>query len=264
VGGFEKLERIVVLDVTYETVSNMSINTGKGDGIRDNLVIREAGPESNSVISGSGVKGVVRSTIEALLTQTYKDTKDEDCKVCVPATCLEDDRTLPPDRLDSRDCNEDPCFVCQIFGNTKQKGRVIFHDAKAMKTVTTIDRSHNAIARGSGRVGGADKGGPIRNIEAVPSNEAFRGSIVLVNPDEWMVGAIYDTLYLIQNLGIGSKTTAGYGQLKVHVEPYFDVKPKGEAADFIKEYIETCKEIWRKRLSIEYKKPEEYENVPSD
>jgi len=270
--GFEQLDRIVTLKVKYTTIGNVSINTGRGDGIRDNLVIREAGAGSNPVISGSGVKGVVRSTIEAMLTRASESATDagekERLKVCIPPTCrgtryvldsqgnivkdrngkLKTEPYDPPNRLVYTDTceidvitpNEKPCLVCQMFGNTKQKGKVIFHDAKADRRIATMSRTHVAIARDSEIA----SGGALMTLETVPSGEVFNGSVVLVNPDEWMVGAVYEVLgKLIPKLGVGAKTTNGYGELKVEITPELTLRPVSET-ETLQNYIDSCLTKW--------------------
>lgn len=319
-GGFERLERIVTLNVTYKTLGNLSINTGRGDGIRDNLVIRGGGVESDPVISGSSVKGVVRSTIEALLTQaseSQNDPEKERLKVCIPLTCFEEGH-LPPNRFHPDVCvkdeqlfniqidfdkmkNEDaikqisgkfkeknrslygdlslvkrdnkrlllsdglyeyeirkdkkeiyrkakPCLVCQMFGNTKHKGRIIFHDAKLPKdsSVSTISRTHVAINRNTGTA----SSGALMTIETVPTGAEFSGSIVLINPEKWMVGAIYEVMKnLVPKIGIGAKTTNGYGELEVTITPELTLCPQ-EDREEPNSYISSCLEEWNKLVKV--------------
>ncbi|MGQ9609687.1 MAG: RAMP superfamily CRISPR-associated protein [bacterium] len=250
--GFEKLERIVVLNIEYKTRGNLSINTGHGDGIRDNLVIRGGGFETDPVISGSSVKGVVRSTIEALLTQASESQSDpkekERLKVCIPITCFEKDH-LPPNRFHPDHCiKAKPCLVCQMFGNTQHKGRVIFHDAKLPKdsNISTISRTHVAIDRNTGTA----RGGALMTIETVPSGAVFNGSIVLINPDKWMVGAIYDVMSkLIPKIGIGSKTTNGYGELDICIDAKLPLRPRNEKEE-TNAYINSCLDEWKKLLGV--------------
>ena len=276
--GFEKLERIVVIPVRYTTRGNLSIFTGRGDGIRDNLVVREGGPESNPVITGSSQKGVSRNIIEALFTRASqmaeRDEEKERLKVCVPPTCkgqrykvdekgtpvsdnkgkpvLEDDY-IPENRLDPKNCEErilrgeKPCPVCQMFGNTRMKGRVIFHDAKAEGEIRPIERTHVAIDRGSG----TQSRGALMKLETVPSRVTFSGSIVLVNPDDWMVGAIIETLKLLPYIGVGAKTTSGYGELCVEIGPLEFPLPDPRDTRSPEKYQEDCIREWRELIKLE-------------
>jgi CRISPR/Cas system CSM-associated protein Csm3 (group 7 of RAMP superfamily) len=219
---FDQLKEVVTIHVEYTTDGNLSINSGKGDGIRDNLVIREGGPNSNPVISGSSLKGVVRSTMESLLSAAGQ-------KICVPDTCVpggnqreKEDywrRHRMPNRTGlGNDCHG--CLVCSLFGRASrrnsQAGRVIFHDARSEngKPITPMSRTHVAITRDTK----AQASAALMTVETVPADESFAGDIVLHNPDPWMVGGV---LFVLENLlgktGIGAKKTAGYGHLRVKV-----------------------------------------------
>ncbi|NCO40683.1 MAG: hypothetical protein COZ06_36080 [Armatimonadetes bacterium CG_4_10_14_3_um_filter_66_18] len=230
---FAKLERTVTVSATFTTEGNLSINTGKGDGLRDNLVIRDGGAGNNPVISGSSLKGVVRSTVESILAQALGDGQ-----VCVPETCapqnsgkaLYDDRMstlvgqggrqriVPKGRkLGSRTCK---CPACDMFGNTGHAGRTLFHDARLLcvagdqgAKLLTMSRTHVAMRRDT-RTQASEA---LMTWETVPADTQFRGDVVLHNPEDWMVGAVIAVLEMLPKLGLGAKKTAGYGNVKATI-----------------------------------------------
>jgi CRISPR/Cas system CSM-associated protein Csm3 (group 7 of RAMP superfamily) len=214
---FDQLERVVVLKVTFTTRENLSINTGREEGLRDSVVIREGGPHTNPVISGSSVKGVVRSTLEALLSQAGYE-------ICVPDTCRSPG--VSGTRLSARACAEAPrnkqrpCLVCELFGNTVQAGRANFQDARAPRDrrVQTIERTHVALTRDTHTAAR----GALVTMETIPAAETFHGEVVIVNPQPWMVGAILFVLERLPAFGIGAKRSSGYGSLEVKVNEIWE------------------------------------------
>ena len=209
--GFQRLETILAIPYTVRTEGNLSIGTGKGDGLRDNLIIREAGPESKPVISGSSVKGMVRSTIEAVLAQAMPG------QICVPSVCVGRDRNVPEGRKDDcgRSSRDNPCLVCRMFGNTEMAGRASFRDAHLQGDLPeTTERTHVALRRDTKTAAG----GALVTVETLPPGVEFKGEVVLTNPDDWMVGAVVQALELLPSVGIGGKKTSGYGEVDVKVE----------------------------------------------
>jgi len=208
--GFQRLEKIVAIPYTVKTEGSLSIGTGKGDGLRDNLIIREAGPESKPVVSGSSVKGMVRSTIEAVLAQAMPG------QICVPFVCLGRDRNPPEGRKDDcgRSSRDDPCPVCRMFGNTEMAGRASFRDAHLQGDLPeTTERTHVALRRDTKTAAS----GALVTVETLPPGVKFKGEVVLTNPDDWMIGAVVQALELLPSIGIGGKKTSGYGEVGIDV-----------------------------------------------
>lgn len=53
-------------------------------------------------------------------------------------------------------------------------------------------------------------------VEAVPGDGlTFAGLVTFINPDPWMVGAVRETLHLLQYAGVGARKSRGYGDLIV-------------------------------------------------
>jgi len=184
--GFQRLEAVIEIPFMLTTVGSVSIGTGKGDGLRDNLIIREAGPESKPMISGSSVKGMVRSTIEAVLAQAMPG------EICVPFVCLGRDRTVPEGRKEDcgRSSRDNPCPVCRMFGNTEMAGRASFRDAHLEGDFPeTTERTHVALRRDTKTAAG----GALMTIETLPPGVTFTGKVVLKHrhrsqEDQWVWG----------------------------------------------------------------------------
>lgn len=246
--GFEKLARIVTIPVTFRTVGTLSIGSGRADEVKGSLVIRYGSEDDDPVIPGSSVKGVVRSTVEAMLHQAEGDDK-----ICVPMACAPKDRNRRPILPHGRkeDCGglEDACSACQMFGNTGLKGKVNFHDAMPdpEKGAPTITRTHVALTRDTGTAAPQS----LMNMETVPNGAEFKGSVALVNPEPWMVGAIIHALNLLPSLGIGAKKTSGYGQLKVETaDPEFSLRPESDKEGQT-EYKDRCLKAWAEKAKVD-------------
>jgi len=219
--GFQRLQSVVSIPFVVETKGNLSIGTGKGDGLRDNLIIREGGPESDPVISGSSVKGMVRSTVESILAEAKPG------EVCVPFVCLGRDRNLPEGRKEDcgRSSRDNPCPACRMFGNTEMSGRVSFRDAHLdeEEVPETVERTHVALRRDTKTAAG----GALMTMETLPPGVKFRGEVVLINPDDWMVGAVIHALQLLPAIGLGAKKTSGYGEVEVEVfQAEYKLRPR--------------------------------------
>lgn len=216
--GFERLEEVVEIEVEYTAKSCLAIGAGREISFEatESPVVRVG---NQPVIPGSTLKGVIRSTLESLLTQ-------DNVKVCVPSATIpgsirrdehqdyvrEIGRQMP--------CGlENPCPVCQIFGTTGQReglsGKAIFLDAQPIEGVKVelIERTHVALTRDTK----SQAGGKLMSLQAVDAGAKFKGVIRLINPREWQVGAILQALETVKMLGIGSKKTAGYGEIGIEI-----------------------------------------------
>lgn len=231
--GFQRLQSIVSVPYEVTTKGSLSIGTGKGDGLRDNLIIREGGPESGPVISGSSVKGMVRSTVEAILAEAKPG------EVCVPFVCLGRDRSVPEGRKDDcgRSSRDNPCPVCWMFGNTEMSGRASFRDAHLEGDMPeTTERTHVALRRDTKTAAS----GALVTIETLPPGVRFRGEVVLTNPEDWMVGAVIHALEMLPYVGLGAKKTSGYGEVEVEVfQVEYRLKAAGTEAKDNQHYHDT-------------------------
>jgi len=228
--AFERLEGFVEIDLEFRARSALAVHAGKAAAFEavESPVILSAG---EPIIPGSSLKGALRSTLESLLAQAG-------FQVCVPDAAIPNEwrgkRIRRPEerkeyaRAIRREpaCSADaPCPVCQIFGTAGGQrglaGRAIFLDAWAQAPYQLIERNHVAIARDTR----SQAGGKLMSVQAVDAGALFKGQVRLVNPQDWMVGALLRALEGVEFLGLGAKKTAGYGQVEIQVTGIRTRKP---------------------------------------
>lgn len=212
---FEKLERIVEIQVEYEAKSSLAIQAGREEGLKavEQPVIHVGG---QPVITGSSLKGVLRSLLESLLSQNG-------ILVCVPAAAIPFERKRPPEE-EGRYAKEigrkppcrgrDICPVCEIFGSGGVSSRAAFLDARPSTEITLAERRHVAITRDTKTAAG----GALLELECIDAGARFIGTIRVINPDKWHIGALITAVEKLQYLGIGSKKSGGYGEVVTRVE----------------------------------------------
>lgn len=219
---FERLTGFIEIDLEITARSALAIRAGKTAAFEavDSPVIMSRG---EPIIPGSSLKGALRSTLESLLAQAG-------IPVCVPDAAIpkewrgkvirgpaeREEYARSIGRLPA--CSADqPCPVCQIFGTAGGQhglaGRAMFLDAWVRPPYSLIERQHVAIARDTR----SQAGGKLMSVQAVDAGAVFQGQIRLVNPEDWMVGALLRALEGVEFLGLGAKKTAGYGQVAIRV-----------------------------------------------
>ena len=231
--SFAKLTDLMELSLNFETLGSLAIKAGdQPQSMSDSPIIKVGG---EPVIPGSSLKGALRSSLEALLSA--KGTL-----VCVPSTAIPNHITRrkyqgePESEIEKRrveylrqlgrksPCTPnaaDICPVCLIFGtvggNQGLSGSAVFLDARLPKDSYSPEmvpeRTHVAITRDTR----SQSGGALVTTETVDAGVKFAGAIRLINPEAWQVGAILQAIEWLRQLGIGSKKTAGYGQLQIDV-----------------------------------------------
>lgn len=207
-----KLKKMIIINGTMTAMEGIHIggnNEGTKVGGCDNPVIRNP-LTGKPYIPGSSIKGTMRYILEKV------EDKSRDGKPC--------------------GCGNPNCMVCKLFGahmNTKANSgepRVIFRDMEIdptfekdildsgmnysdiieIKTSTMINRSTNTASTGS-----------LRNMERVAAGTKFKCEFVIKvfegDNEKDMVNTIKKLLESIEILGIGSKTTAGCGQVKFDI-----------------------------------------------
>jgi CRISPR/Cas system CSM-associated protein Csm3 (group 7 of RAMP superfamily) len=251
-GIYQQLAQVIHIPMTYRTYGALAVRTGLGDGVRDNLVMREGGDGSRPIIPGSTLKGVTRHLLESILAQVMPN------QICVPSV------VAPPGGVpgrkvpcDNRDYSGPTCPICQLFGNTQLRSRITFHDAKIAEPPeeqTTFTRTHVAIDRQTG----TQYRQMLMSSEVVPGNAMrFEGAVTLLNPEAWMVGAVTEVSPLLAYYGVGGMKSRGYGDLKVQVGlPAFVVRPKQDEQT-PEAYQAACLTAWQAmRASLDLILPE--------
>lgn len=217
---FEKLNKIVEVGIEYTTKSALGIHAGKESSFSavDQPITRIGG---KAVIPGSSIKGVLRSTLESLMSEN-------NIKVCIPEATIPKERMRDKERyardigrLSSCEVSSERrvCPICQIFGAAGLSGRAMFLDATPVNEPQIIKRTHVAIDRENK----AAAKGSLVELEAVDAGAIFDGKIRVINPEDWQVGALLKAVESLDLLGIGSKKTAGYGEISTKIK-YIDTK----------------------------------------
>jgi CRISPR/Cas system CSM-associated protein Csm3 (group 7 of RAMP superfamily) len=225
-GIYQQLAQVIHIPMTYHTHGALAVRTGLGDGVRDNLIIREGGDGSRPIIPGSTLKGVTRHLLESILAQVMPD------QICVPSVVFPPSgvpgRKMP---CDSRDHRGAICHICQLFGNTHLRSRITFHDAKIAappEEQTTFTRTHVAINRQTG----TQHQQMLMSSEVVPGNAMRLGAVTEMSP-------------LLAYYGVGGMKSRGYGDLKVRVGlPEFVMRPKQDEQT-PKAYQTACLMAWQ-------------------
>lgn len=212
---FEKLNKIVEINIEYTTKSAMGIHAGKESAFSavDKPIVRIGG---KPVIPGSSIKGVLRSSLESLMS-------GNNVKVCVPEAAIPKERMRDKERYAQEIGRLTPCEassektvcpICQIFGAAGLSGRAMFLDAVPVNDPRIIKRTHVAIDRENKAA--ATKA--LMELEAVDADSKFDGKIRVINPEDWQIGAILKAVESLDLLGIGSKKTAGYGEISTKIK----------------------------------------------
>lgn len=218
--GFEKLEKIVEIQVEYKTLGALAIHGSKDSPFEstDSPVVKIG---EKPVIPGSSLKGALRSTLESMLSA-------DGVKVCVPTAAIPkapkgEDREVFAKKYVNGIGRKSPCqvndicFICEIFGTTGDKeglsGRAIFLDARSDEEIKPIERNHVAIMRDTK----SQAAGKLMTLQAVDAGVVFKGNIRVINPKDSHVGALIQALNTINMVGIGAKKTSGYGELEIRL-----------------------------------------------
>ncbi len=211
--AFEKLKEIYEIKVEYTTKSSLSILAGREPAFKaiDQVVTMVGG---KPVIPGSSLKGAIRSTLESILTERGE-------KVCVPLSAIPKDFSRNPEEYAKSigriaPCEprtKNPCSVCQIFGAADLAVRAMFMDAITIGELTLTDRTHVAITRDNK----AAAGGKLMQVQTVDAGAKFTGTIRIINPEPWQIGAILLSVKSLEMLGLGAKKSAGYGEIETTI-----------------------------------------------
>jgi len=194
-------------------------------------LLGQMGDLDKPVLSGSGLRGVLRSHAEriARTLATNKATGKDDflthCPACNPLENRKDkplancDSLLPPDdKLPNKETSaEHLCLACRLFGSTRRGSRLIVEDALYQPTGEQPKPAFKmldflAIDRFTG--GGADK---FKFDALVLWQPAFQFRMFLDNPEPWELGWLALVLRDMQDgwLNVGMGANKGMGQVNL-------------------------------------------------
>lgn len=213
-----KLKKFVKISGVMEVVTGLSIGGNKDDigpGGSDTPVIKN--PLDNSpYVPGTSIKGKMRSKLEEIygVENPMRDKKSNRITGYAPCNCGKKD-----------------CIICKLFGahmNTKSEAgtpRVIFKDMYLTeefaslpvdrlfetKNETMVDRRTHTASASS-----------LRNRERVAKGVKFGYEILVQIYDGDNEKELLDTLKrgleLIEETGLGGKTTGGYGRVSFGID----------------------------------------------
>lgn len=237
---FKRTLNRALLSFRIETVTPLLIRAGDAGltpGVPDLSCVRTrvGGGLSTAYIPGSSLKGVVRSTAEALLRgRSYKPTPTADsvegaCDPLGRASCGQKLDSVRRDGLDGAETHRGHCLACRTFGSTAMKGRAAFRDfypwaknpedTEGRKTVGAANRTETRNGVSINRISGAVEHGPFEQ-EVVPVGAAFWGEIALSNFQVWQLGLVASALDELNDgfAQLGSTKTRGFGTVRVMIE----------------------------------------------
>lgn len=208
-----KLKKMITISGVMTAVEGIHIggnNEGTKIGGCDNPVIRNP-LTSKPYIPGSSIKGVMRSTLEKIEDKSRNGKPcgcgNSNCMVCKLFGAHMNMRASSGEpRMLIRDMDIDPDFERELLDSGAN-----YSDIIEIKASTMVDRSTNTAA-----------GGSLRNIERVAAGTKFKCEFVLKifdgDDEKAMINTIKKLLEAVEILGIGSKTTAGCGQVKFDMD----------------------------------------------
>jgi len=224
---FAKLSRKIEITGTLRCVTALRIGAGKdgGDVAATDLPVLRDGL-GRPLLPGSSLKGVVRSSVEALLRAMPADPAKMDQWACDPFSqdqrCVPDlpgkeerkamERMTQPERTrHQRKRLEKLCMACRTFGAPGYASHVLFRDAIARDGVHVERRDGVAIDRDLGRVSGARK----YDFEVVSQGSRFDFGLTIDGAREWQEGLVVLGLQMLDEgfARVGGATSRGLGRV---------------------------------------------------
>ncbi|MCP4656047.1 MAG: CRISPR-associated RAMP protein [bacterium] len=210
------LERTVLLELKLTCRTGLHIGAGKSIALvgSDLPVMRDA--EDRVLIPGSSLRGVLRSGIEALLRSLGLDTL-KPRPAAEPACDAELARNWAELNLVERLFGR----IAETSGGFSYGSRLQISDARCDEKVAVELRDGVAISRESRTAAGAAK----FDLEVVPAGTEFRGRIRLTNPEDYEVGLVAQSLWMLDEglLLLGGNTARGLGWMKAAVADPIDL-----------------------------------------
>ncbi len=204
---------VTFFDLDLEAASGVRVGVGRGGAADSTDLPLMRDPFWRPIIPGSSLKGVLRSAAERLLRGVdprlacdilVEDVRSENKR------CLAGKQTVEPDDLRSL------CWMCRLFGNPFQAGRLTAFDLVADRTETVV-RDGVAIDRGELKA----KDGAKYDYEVSPPGTIYRGRLRLDDPEPGEVGLVVTLLDLLDEgvVTVGGGASRGLGRLRFRTPP---------------------------------------------
>jgi CRISPR-associated RAMP protein (TIGR02581 family) len=212
--NFHRLERRVRFRGRLVAVTGLRVGAGGGD-VTDavDLPVLKDG-EGYPFLPGASIKGVLRSTLEALVRA---EARPPTFWACDPLD--KDDACGQHERGERTEVDLDEhCSICRMFGSHVLASHVRITDAMVTKElrrgfVPVERRDGVAIDRDLKIVAGKQK----YDFEVVAAGTAFDLEVFVENPDDWMLGLLtvgFDQLHE-GFTAVGGFTSRGLGRVQV-------------------------------------------------
>ena len=234
---FKASHNRAILGLEIATVTPLSIRAGDiglDPSASDLVCIRTRHAERGRTVfvPGSGLKGVVRSSAEALLRSVRGALACEAGEECGKLRCET-----------SAEFHRHACRACRLFGSTTMKGRCSVRDMFPFREpqgeLPEAERDNLARANRTevrpgiaiSRISGAVAGGALFDQEMVPAGVTFWGDIALENYQVWQLGLLMSAIDELDAgfAQLGSGKSKGLGVVRATVTSILHEQRAGAA-----------------------------------
>lgn len=223
---FHRLESRLRLRGVLETKTALRIGSGGGGDLdaSDLPVLRDA--DGYPLIPGSSLKGVVRSTVEALVRGADVTNRSHGVWTCDPfAGDGEPDRACGWHDSNRRNREEalktDHCAVCRLFGSHVIASHVRFSDALLSDLQAVKHRGRVPVEVRDGVAIDRDlrtaHGGQKYDFEVIAPGTRFDLEVFVENPRDWLMGLLVIGFDQVADgfSALGGFTSRGLGRVAI-------------------------------------------------
>lgn len=208
-----RFESTVTFELRLASRTGLHIGAGKSVALvgSDLPVLRDAA--GRPLVPGSSLRGVLRSGVEAVCATLDLDDRIPDAGA---------ENSLPDELVDQWN---QMGVIERLFGRIAERSgdfsfasRLQISDCRCTEDVVEVElRDGVAIGREL-RTAATATGGKF-DVEVVPAGTSFRGSVRLVNPEDFEVGLVAQALWMLDQglLLLGGKSARGLGWMEVQV-----------------------------------------------
>lgn len=209
---FDKFENKTVYTGTIVAIDPIHIGSSGAEELDptqfDNMVIKDA--EGRPFIPGSSLKGVVRSSFEAVMKSvgaSVCDVLDNKADNCFRGT-------LKSGAAAAEEMYKKSCDVCRLFGGRGIASKLRFKDCVFIGEKCLFEHRDGV---GIDRETGAAKRGAKYDYEIVPKGSRFEFYMTAENIDEEQKKYVEYIIRLLESgeLSVGGKTTRGLGRIRL-------------------------------------------------
>lgn len=219
---FHVLTRRVRLTGTITTVTGLRVGAGKGGDAMDLPILRDV--DGLPFLPGASIKGVVRSTTEALI-RGIGGPSDSTLWSCDPFSEKSCGFHKSGERENIR--TDTHCTVCRLFGSHVVASHVRISDAMAVERGGAIPielRDGVSIDRDLGTVHKGQK----YDFQVVSPGTTFGLEVFADNVSDWQLGLLMTGFEQIAGgfSGLGGFTSRGLGRVDLKWSEVVDFAPR--------------------------------------